>query len=70
MQRAGEPVRWVLPRHPDRCAHGHRATGKQVTVSGVTISRLGDGKLVEEFHSWDTFGLMQQINAIPAIALA
>jgi steroid delta-isomerase-like uncharacterized protein len=43
---------------------GIEPTGKAVTVSGVTISRLADGKLVEEFHNWDTFGLMQQLDAI------
>jgi steroid delta-isomerase-like uncharacterized protein len=43
-------------------------TGKQVTVSGVTISRLVDGKLVEEFHNWDTFGMMKQLDAIPVLA--
>jgi predicted ester cyclase len=43
---------------------GIEPTGKAVTVSGVTISRLADGKLIEEFHNWDTFGLMQQLDAI------
>jgi steroid delta-isomerase-like uncharacterized protein len=47
---------------------GIEPTGKQVTVSGVTISRLVDGKVVEEFHSWDTFGLMRQLDAMPVMA--
>jgi steroid delta-isomerase-like uncharacterized protein len=47
---------------------GIEPTGKQVSVSGVTISRLVDGKVVEEFHNWDTFGLMQQLDAIPVMA--
>jgi steroid delta-isomerase-like uncharacterized protein len=45
-------------------------TGKQVTVSGLTISRLEGGKIVEEFQNWDTFGMMQQLGAIPALAHA
>jgi steroid delta-isomerase-like uncharacterized protein len=47
---------------------GIEPTGKQVTVSGVTISRLADGKLVEEFYNWDAYGLMQQLDAIPVLA--
>jgi steroid delta-isomerase-like uncharacterized protein len=49
---------------------GVEPTGKQVTVSGLTISRLENGKIVEEFQNWDNFGLMQQLGAVPAAALA
>jgi steroid delta-isomerase-like uncharacterized protein len=47
---------------------GIEPTGKQVTVSGVTMSRLADGKVVEEFYNWDTYGLMRQLDAIPVLA--
>jgi hypothetical protein len=43
-------------------------TGKRVTVSGLTISRLEGDKIVEEFQNWDTFGMMQQLEAVPALA--
>jgi steroid delta-isomerase-like uncharacterized protein len=49
---------------------GIQPTGKQATVSGLTISRLVGGKVVEEFQNWDTFGLMQQLGAIPVLAHA
>jgi steroid delta-isomerase-like uncharacterized protein len=45
-------------------------TGKRVTVTGVTITRLARGKLVEEFHNWDAFGLIEELNAIPLAAPA
>jgi steroid delta-isomerase-like uncharacterized protein len=45
---------------------GMEPTGKQVTVSGLTLSRVEGGKIVEEFQNWDTFGMMQQVGAIPA----
>ena len=45
---------------------GIPATGKQVTVSGITISRLAGGKIAEEWTAWDTLGMMQQLGAIPA----
>ncbi len=45
---------------------GIPATGKQVTVSGITVSRLKGGKIAEEWITWDTLGMMQQLGAIPA----
>jgi hypothetical protein len=41
-----------------------------VTVSGLTISRLSDDKIVEEFQNWDTLGMLQQLGAVPALAHA
>jgi steroid delta-isomerase-like uncharacterized protein len=49
---------------------GIEPTGRAVTVSGLTISRLEDGKIVEEFQNWDTFGMLQQLGAIPMMARA
>jgi predicted ester cyclase len=43
-------------------------TGKQVTVGGITISRLKDGKVIEEWTNWDTLGLLQQLGVIPEMA--
>jgi hypothetical protein len=34
------------------------------------FSRLVGGKVVEQFQNWDTFGMMQQLGAIPALAHA
>ncbi len=47
---------------------GVPATGKQVTVTGITISRVKGGKVVEEWTNWDTLGMLQQIGAVPAMA--
>lgn len=43
-------------------------TGKEVVVSGLTLSRLEGGKIVEEWTNWDTLGMLQQIGAVPAMA--
>jgi steroid delta-isomerase-like uncharacterized protein len=45
---------------------GVAATGKQVRVTGITISRIADGKIAEEWTNWDTLGMLQQLGAIPA----
>jgi steroid delta-isomerase-like uncharacterized protein len=47
---------------------GISPTGKHVTVSGLTITRLEGDKIVEGFLNWDTFGMMQQLDAVPALA--
>jgi steroid delta-isomerase-like uncharacterized protein len=47
---------------------GIPATGRQATVSGITISRIFDGRIAESWISWDTFGLLQQLGAVPAMA--
>jgi len=42
-------------------------TGKQVTVTGITIYRLVDGKIAEQWWQEDVLGLMQQLGAIPSM---
>ena len=44
---------------------GIPATGVQGGVTGTTIARIVDGKIVEERSNWDTLGLMQQLGVIP-----
>jgi len=41
------------------------ATGKQVTFTGITISRIVDGKTVETWWSGDDLGMLQQLGVIP-----
>jgi len=49
---------------------GIAATGKDVTVTGLTISRFAGGKVVEEWTTWDTLGMLVQLGVIPAPARA
>jgi steroid delta-isomerase-like uncharacterized protein len=49
---------------------GMAPTGKQATVTGITIDRIVDGRFVESWTNWDTLGLMQQLGAIPALSMA
>ena len=44
---------------------GIPATGNKVTVTGIGIDRLVDGKIVEHWEQFDTMGMMQQLGAIP-----
>ena len=45
---------------------GVRATGNTITISGINIMRIADGKIVEHWVNYDALGLMQQIGAIPS----
>jgi len=43
-------------------------TGKQVTIGGITISHVKNGKVVEEWSNWDTLGMLQQLGVVPEMA--
>jgi len=45
---------------------GIAPTGNKVIITGITIHRIEEGKIVEEWENWDALGLMQQIGAIPS----
>ncbi len=47
---------------------GIPATGKRVTITGIAIFRLADGKIVENRTEFDALGLLQQLGAVPAAA--
>jgi predicted ester cyclase len=61
---------FVATRWEGRGSHageivGIAPTGRDVAVSGLTLSRLENGKIVEEWTNWDTLGMLQQIGAVP-----
>jgi predicted ester cyclase len=43
-------------------------TGREVKMSGISIHRVANGKLVEHWGQIDAFGLFQQLGAMPALA--
>ena len=50
--------------------NGVPATGKTVTISGIDIWRVRDGKIVENQQVVDNLGLLQQLGAVPQPELA
>ena len=42
-------------------------TGKHISISGIHITRVVDGKAVEDWGSDDMLGLLQQLGVIPAM---
>jgi predicted ester cyclase len=44
---------------------GLAPTGARVTVTGISIDRWEDGKVVETWTEWDNLGLARQLGAAP-----
>lgn len=40
-------------------------TGRRVTISGIGIHRVGEGRIAEHWPQPDLLGLMQQLGAVP-----
>jgi predicted ester cyclase len=47
---------------------GIDATGKPISVEAISIFRIADGKIAEEWTVWDALGLLQQVGAVLAPA--
>jgi steroid delta-isomerase-like uncharacterized protein len=65
----------VVTRWTSRGTHrgplfGISPTGRHVTVTGILISRIHNGKVLEEDEVADTLGMMRQLGAIPAMGQA
>lgn len=44
---------------------GIAPTGKLISVSAIDIARIVEGNIVEHWGQMDTFGLLQQLGALP-----
>ena len=49
---------------------GIAPTGKQFTISGISVARFTDGKMVEGWVNWDALGLMQQLGVVAEVGKA
>ncbi len=58
-------TRWSVQGTHQGMFRGHSPTGKQMTVTGVVIDRIVDGKAVEGWMEMDTLHQMQQLGVVP-----
>ena len=63
-------TRWTARGTHQGELFGIEPTGKQATITGISIERFSNGKIVESWDNWDTFGLMQQLGVVPQMAQA
>lgn len=62
----------VATRYTCRGTHsgdimGTPASGREVAISGLVVSRFQDGRVAEEWVVQDTFGMLRQIGALPEV---
>jgi len=42
-------------------------TSRKVSVEGMTIHHLADGKIMDSYTNWDALGMMKQLGAFPTV---
>ena len=62
----------VVTRYTVRGTHkgdflGIPATGKEVAFTSILISRIAEGKIVEDWEEADALGMLQQLGVVPPI---
>jgi steroid delta-isomerase-like uncharacterized protein len=55
-------VRWSAAMTHTGDHLGMKATNKKVRITGITIARIKEGKIVEGWDNWDQLALMQQLS--------
>ena len=58
-------TRWVAHGTHRGEFQGVPASGRQIKISGMTMCRIADGKIVEQWGNPDLFSMMQQLGVIP-----
>ncbi len=59
-------VRWISRGTHRGPMMGIPPSMKKIEVMGISIFRMENGKVAEEWEGFDTLGMMQQIGAIPS----
>jgi steroid delta-isomerase-like uncharacterized protein len=58
-------TRWTARGTNTGTFFGIPPSGKAIQVSGITVNRIANGRIVEQWTSWDNLGLLQQVGVIP-----
>lgn len=59
-------VYWIARGTNTGTGNGLPATGKRVELAGITIWRIVDGKIKEEWSAFDQLSMMKQLGLLPA----
>jgi len=59
-------IYWVARGTNTGTGNGLPATGKKAELAGITIWRIVEGKIKEEWSAFDQLSLMQQLGLLPA----
>ena len=58
-------IYWIACGTNTGAGNGLPATGKKVELAGITIWRILDGKIKEEWSAFDQLSMMQQLGLLP-----
>lgn len=58
-------TRWTARGTHDGSLMGIPPTGREAAVTGITIQRLENGRVVEGWTNWDLMGLLGQLGVAP-----
>src|ERR1700740_1278951 len=61
-------TRWIGRGTHNGELMGVAPTGRSIAVEALTVFRIADGKIAEEWTVWDALGFLQQVGAVPAPA--
>ena len=61
-------VRWIGRGTHEAELMGVPTTGAKIAVEAITILRIANGQIAEEWTVWDALGLLQQVGAVPVPA--
>jgi steroid delta-isomerase-like uncharacterized protein len=59
-------IYWIAKGTNTGAGNGLPATGKKAELAGITIWRIVDGKIKEEWSAFDQLSMMQQLGLLPA----
>lgn len=57
-------IRWSARGTHKGAFRGIAPTGKQINLTGTSISRLNGRKIAEEWVQWDALGLLRQLGSV------
>ncbi len=58
-------IRWTMTGTHQGAFWGTPATGRRVTVAGMSLDRIEGGRIVAGFDAWDELGLRRQLGMLP-----
>jgi steroid delta-isomerase-like uncharacterized protein len=58
-------IYWIARGTNTGTGNGLPATGKKVELAGITIWRIADGKIKEEWSAFDQLSMMRQLGLLP-----
>jgi steroid delta-isomerase-like uncharacterized protein len=66
---AGDRVvtRWKMEGTQSNRLMGIEASHRFMTVEGIRIDRIANGRIAETWNQWDSIGMLRQLGALPIL---